>query len=504
MGNRRAFLVTVSFIMLVSLGCRHSYKDQMENVAKKWCMTIHASQVIPVYPLEQGIRPGDIYLVGEAHAIQKDIYEQKGFLPLDTYYHRLERAEEKLKEYYGMDVLSEVWSTTELNEGEQSASALALKECAPKTDDYERLLCLVDKISKTKSVKPRNLPLAVFPSYTADVGMDGSLGLGISLEGIPIGLSMLHSSKATAVVSIKDAYNIGLPVSVLYPDAQAWAARPETRSALRMYAGAHEKTLYIRLINKVFLAQRFDIALLDTSKKGAALEAGKDREKDQDSPPEPNMNTQLAEIAMQNLMMVASGQAAGGEVSLTSKSSLGVSLRETLPRPVVIGYHSVDIPIFQGGYLGAPVATQSFLLSEATPVTFEGQIDAELALINEIRESFNEMDDACSRRFIQRVTEVDPMTYAEVATALQFFDSEGKPVAVDASNMDAVKMSRKAIMGDENIHLTMEKLKERFNRITDDRVFEVATQSAENAFAVLSSLRATHVSAMNDVRVECE
>jgi hypothetical protein len=36
-----------------------------------------------------------------------------------------------------------------------------------------------------------------------------------------------------------------------------------------------------------------------------------------------------------------------------------VSLSETFPRPLVIGYLAFDLPILEGGVLGAPVATQA-------------------------------------------------------------------------------------------------------------------------------------------------
>jgi hypothetical protein len=42
-------------------GC--SYEQQVRNVARDWCMTIRASQVIPVYPLTEDLQPGDIFLV---------------------------------------------------------------------------------------------------------------------------------------------------------------------------------------------------------------------------------------------------------------------------------------------------------------------------------------------------------------------------------------------------------------------------------------------------------
>jgi len=43
-------------------------QHQLERVAKDWCLTIRASQVIPVYPLTEDLQPGDVFLVQTAAA----------------------------------------------------------------------------------------------------------------------------------------------------------------------------------------------------------------------------------------------------------------------------------------------------------------------------------------------------------------------------------------------------------------------------------------------------
>lgn len=67
-----------------------SKREQLEQVAKDWSMTIRASQVIPVYPLTEDLHPGDIFLVQVPIDRQQEIYERQGFLPLDNHLHRLQ------------------------------------------------------------------------------------------------------------------------------------------------------------------------------------------------------------------------------------------------------------------------------------------------------------------------------------------------------------------------------------------------------------------------------
>ncbi len=55
------FLCITCLFLLVS--CAH---NQYEKVAKEWCTAIRANQMIPVYPLNQDVRPGE---KGDIHEI---------------------------------------------------------------------------------------------------------------------------------------------------------------------------------------------------------------------------------------------------------------------------------------------------------------------------------------------------------------------------------------------------------------------------------------------------
>lgn len=62
-------------VMLFALaGCgemaMRQKERQMELVARDWSMTIRASQVVPVYPLNEDIVPGDVFLVNQTVAAQ--------------------------------------------------------------------------------------------------------------------------------------------------------------------------------------------------------------------------------------------------------------------------------------------------------------------------------------------------------------------------------------------------------------------------------------------------
>src|SRR5689334_25104221 len=86
-----SFSFSCIFALLVT-GCHTSKQYQLEHIAKDWCMTIRASQVIPVYPLTEDIQPGDIFLVQVPVDKQQQLYEANGFMALDNNLARLNPA----------------------------------------------------------------------------------------------------------------------------------------------------------------------------------------------------------------------------------------------------------------------------------------------------------------------------------------------------------------------------------------------------------------------------
>src|SRR5258708_6173602 len=67
------------------MGCAHFQskpQGHLSQVAKGWCLNIRASQVIPVYPLSEDVRVGDMYIVQYPIEDEVALYENEGFLPL--------------------------------------------------------------------------------------------------------------------------------------------------------------------------------------------------------------------------------------------------------------------------------------------------------------------------------------------------------------------------------------------------------------------------------------
>ncbi|HLL89401.1 MAG TPA: hypothetical protein VK324_08865, partial [Tepidisphaeraceae bacterium] len=61
----------------------------MTGVAKAWNKTIRASQVIPIYPLQEDVRVGDLYVVQHPIEDEPQSWGAVGYLPLTKFVGRL-------------------------------------------------------------------------------------------------------------------------------------------------------------------------------------------------------------------------------------------------------------------------------------------------------------------------------------------------------------------------------------------------------------------------------
>ena len=82
---RFPLILATTLACLVGLcgGCGMDRKSQLQQVARDWCLTITASQIMPIYPLTEDVQPGDVFLVRMPIEEQRQRFDDKGFLPLD-------------------------------------------------------------------------------------------------------------------------------------------------------------------------------------------------------------------------------------------------------------------------------------------------------------------------------------------------------------------------------------------------------------------------------------
>ncbi|MBX3359709.1 MAG: hypothetical protein KF745_14915 [Phycisphaeraceae bacterium] len=336
----RSLQSTTNILLLILLilglaGCITTKEKSKElaRVAKDWCLTIRASQVMPVYPLTRDLRPGDVFITTTPIGKEVDLFEEKGFLPLDVHMKRLD-TDAAIKAFYA----------TRLGDGAAFPNPVNTW-----TD----------------------LPAAAFPDYTVEISRSGGINLAIPVQGIPVGLSYLGAAAASATVSLKGAQTAGLDLATLQPILQTWEI--DNRGLLSAYATdpADPKAtpVFLRIVTRVYRVKSVSVYLDDASKSGAEAAAGFELPTPDPGAPDPKKTAaeQYEEIATR--LNTKLTDQLGGKVRLINVSRRSVTMDEDFPEAMCIGYIAYDCQILPGGVLSAPVPSYQRLTGAATAET---------------------------------------------------------------------------------------------------------------------------------------
>ena len=358
--------VVVLSCCIFALACGMSRQEQLEAVAKDWCMTIRASQIIPVYPLTEDVHPGDIFLVQTTIDRQQEIYAQRGFLPLDNHLARIRPS--GYASFYGRSFLADAedpmlpvdWIRPDAAEDGTAADEWGLA------------------------------PNAAFPTYSFAVDQGAGLNLAVPISGIPVGLSLLGTQTANGSVSIDRARTMGVDTLSLYRDVKQWALLH--RAFLSAYAPEKDETPrnYLRVLTRVYATGKLDVVLSDARAFSGGLDAGVPRpvelltaappakDKDVGASSIENYTANLAALnkmlagspvpekkatpdpsAAEAAVQAVAGAAPGGSLRVTAASSRYIALQQDFDPPLVIGYLGFDVAILEGGEIGPPIPTHA-------------------------------------------------------------------------------------------------------------------------------------------------
>jgi hypothetical protein len=317
---RLAVLLAAS-LLLTACVSSHDKSKQLARVAKDWCLTIRASQVIPVYPLTRDLQPGDVFLTTTPIGSEVELFEEKGFLPLDIHMVRLP-VNDEIKAFYG----------SRLADGKEFPTSI-------KTWD--------------------DLPAAAFPTYSFEVSRSGGLNLAIPIEGVPVGFNYLGAAAATGTVTLKNCQTMGLDLETLAPLLADW--EKDNQGLLSAYAtdpsDSKSQAVYVRVVTRIYRAGSVSVALNDADRSGAQVAAGLEL-----PTPEPGAPSATSTAAEQYDEVASKLNTAllpqfGGKVRLVKVARRSVMLDEDFPAPMVIGYLAYDCLILPGGVLSAPMPT---------------------------------------------------------------------------------------------------------------------------------------------------
>src|SRR5439155_17482150 len=323
----------VALVCLGLAGCdtAKSKSKQTARVAKDWSLVIRASQIIPVYPLTEDLLPGDVFVVQARIEDQVKLYEEKGFLPLDQLLVRLQPT--KYPSFY----LGDYGIAGHTNTPYHWKSA----ESSHQTHDLGEA------------------PRAAFPSYSFTVAHGAGLNLALPVQGVPVALNLIGTANAHGAITIHDAFTYGIDMLSLREQVENWSR--EHSADLAELAPTGNRTNYLRVVSRVYLAGRVNISIFNDESAGVGGSAGVGKSVSALSllPNDAvaNFNSTLGSLGTN----VESASLPGGSLKLVAASSRSVSLDEAFPKPLVIGYLGFDLPILADGRLGPSVPTHARL-----------------------------------------------------------------------------------------------------------------------------------------------
>jgi hypothetical protein len=375
--NLGGIMQKIGYLVLtlsIIAGCAKTMQTtQLQHVAKDWCMVIRASQIIPVYPLTEDLQVGDIFLVQHTVDDQHKEYSEQGFLPLNNLISRMDP--EGFDNFYDLSFAHE----------------------------NPEIKLPAEWLNPGKGKSWEKAPTANFPTYSFSVKSGAGINIGIPVQSVPIGLSLLGSDAAQGTITISDAKTYGLDTITLYEkNIRAW--EKANHAFLLNFAATGGKKNYIRVISRVYLTGRMNVTLTTSEAQSAGLTVGAPKPVELLTIKSAKMkegveaataanyseslnkiNTYINNILTERAEEAAAGMLPGGTVKIVAASSRGVSMEETFKRPLVIGYLGFDMAIGPDGLLGPPIPTHAVLEQKTLPPT---RPSAKLQLLGTARLAF--------------------------------------------------------------------------------------------------------------------
>jgi hypothetical protein len=348
--------LSIPLLLTIASGCvSNDAQKRVEGVAKDWCNTIRASQIIPVYPLTADLTVGDVFLVQTTTSSQAKQYRERGFLALDDHRYRLQITNFHKVYFNGY------WATT--------------------YDKVPHSLPQPVSISTTVTNTYAEAPRVLFPTFTFEAKSSSGLSAAFPIEGVPVGINYLQSDKISGSISISDARTYAADESELRERLSNWASDELVRQTLAATAkSAAPHAIYLRVISRIFLAHAMqvslskgtqqrgngragsasDFALLGYPTNGSiflipgSTNDGSNNGKSVSATSNSNITLSPVLSAATNLLKLAE---VGGGVKYEAVGESSVTLNQVFDQLLAVGYLGLDVPIYENGTLGVPVPT---------------------------------------------------------------------------------------------------------------------------------------------------
>jgi hypothetical protein len=338
------FSLTVGLLVfgaaLLLAGCAtHDARTHLESVAKDWCETIRASQVIPVYPLTQDVAIGDVFLVQTPIANQAKDYQKRGFLALDDFRVRLPYT--NFHKVYFDGYWKDIFGNT--------------PHPMPEFTNV-----VTGSNATTGSWTSVDAPRVAFPTYSFQAKSGFGLSAAFPIQGVPVALGFLRTDQVNGSITITDARTFAGDQGDLFSQLNDWADSPKVKSMLSETVRNIAPTpVYLRVVSRIYAARAMDVSLQKAGSQGANARGGTATSLSMtttNGTVSENYSNLLSTLNAQNGVLASATQA-GGSVTFVSASDSSVGLSQSFDRLLVVGYLGFDVPVYRGGDLGEPIPT---------------------------------------------------------------------------------------------------------------------------------------------------
>nr|WP_320011746.1 hypothetical protein [uncultured Desulfobulbus sp.] len=343
---RTRLIFGISVLTCVS-GCasKVGYR-QLENVAKDWCYAIRALQVMPVYPLTEDLRPGDVFLVQTTLQGQARIWEERGFLPLDDHRTRLSKVD------YSQMYFNSYWK--------DEFGGRNIPHPRPALANHGSVSPSDNKVQASSNVEA---PRAAFPTYSFEANVSNGFSLAMPVHSVPVALNFMNASKAIGSITITDAYTYSADPQQLYKALEDWADADEVRMMLREAYRQVDHVVYLRVVTRVYLTGVVAISLTNASRNAGNVKAGAEVGvpliAENGTLNNDEYSKLIQELDKQANIAFPVNQAgklnAGGGVKFSFASRRAVSMSQAFDRPLAIGFLGFDVPVDKYGNIGSPL-----------------------------------------------------------------------------------------------------------------------------------------------------
>ena len=301
----------------VIAGCSKTPADEgsLENINKDWNRLIRASHIYPVYPLSQDVQPGDVFLTLK-HIEDTSDWDEPGYLPFDQHLARL----------YPTGYVS--FYTNSFGVG----TAGSVPRNWIQGDNWS------------------NAPAAAFPTYSFRIKQGGAGSVSLPIQGVPVGLSLMGAREASGMVTIADSHTYGVDELSLRKQVFDYLERHGEEMFKYISAEAAKSNgFFLQVVTRVYTTSRVAVSMFHENAVGGGASAGIAPQAtvpllDRTNAAE-NYSNLVGAVNATLRGNAAATMAPGGSLRFSHVSSRSVSLEETFPRPLVIGYVGFSVHI---------------------------------------------------------------------------------------------------------------------------------------------------------------